>query len=85
MPNQTQASITAASTCWLIQMQGWCSSLCNHYNPFRMCQTGWQDWWLWRVTALVTARLPGKRKAPLHHPAWRSGSSWPGGLPENRA
>ena len=26
MPNQTQASITAASTCWLIQMQGWCSS-----------------------------------------------------------
>ena len=25
-PNQTQASITAASTCRLIQMQGWCSS-----------------------------------------------------------
>ena len=24
--NQTQASITAASTCRLIQMQGWCSS-----------------------------------------------------------
>ena len=26
MPNQTQASITAAATCRLIQMQGWCSS-----------------------------------------------------------
>ena len=27
MPNQTQASITAASICRFIQMQGWCSSL----------------------------------------------------------
>jgi len=26
MPKQAQASITAASTCRLIQMQGWCSS-----------------------------------------------------------
>ena len=26
MPNQTKASITAASTCQLFQMQGWCSS-----------------------------------------------------------
>ena len=26
MPNQTQASIIVASTCWLIEMQGWCSS-----------------------------------------------------------
>ena len=25
-PHQTQASITAATTCWLIQMHSWCSS-----------------------------------------------------------
>ena len=30
IPNQSQASITAASTCMLIQMQGWCSSLKLH-------------------------------------------------------
>ena len=29
MPNQTQASTTAVSTCRLIQMQGWCSPYPN--------------------------------------------------------
>ena len=32
MPNQTQASITAASTCWRIQMPGWCSSFSTNFH-----------------------------------------------------